>query len=283
MLSATPQDTTPGSSSMDKLQAANLIDELIGDGETFTYENFSTKGQYGYPDAVKPEWVAFTTRCTSIIRKLFGEGSAADQVLRAGLKVPLLGNGQDKFELAKSHFLGSLSIARDVQENDPFRELTEAGDFAEISYSNKVFIVHGHDESAKNSLEILLSEMGLEPIVLHRQPDQSLTVIEKFERYSDVGYAFIMLTPDEYAYVAGDEAKPDHDRKKELRARPNVLFEFGYFVAKLGRSRVCCLHTGGVTLPSDVHGMIYKKYHTSVEEVAYSISKELKAAGYQLR
>ncbi|MHB8668884.1 MAG: TIR domain-containing protein [Burkholderiales bacterium] len=29
----------------------------------------------------------------------------------------------------------------------------------------------------------------------------------------------------------------------------------GYFVGKLGRSRVCFLYTGDVALPSDVHGM----------------------------
>jgi predicted nucleotide-binding protein len=178
--------------------------------------------------------------------------------------------------------LGSLAVARDVLENDPLRELSDSGEFVATTFSNKVFIVHGHDEDSKNSLDILLREMKLEPVVLHRQPDQSMTIIEKFEKYSDVGYAFVILTPDECAYIASDETKPDSERRTELRARPNVLFEFGYFVAKLGRSRVCCLHTGGVSLPSDVHGMIYKKFHTSVEEIAYSISKELKAAGYQL-
>jgi predicted nucleotide-binding protein len=148
--------------------------------------------------------------------------------------------------------------------------------------SNKVFIVHGHDEVAKTSLEVFVRENGLEPVVLHRQADQGQTIIEKFERHSEVGYAFILLTPDEVAYLAVDEGKPDSERKKEMRARPNVIFEFGYFVGKLGRSRVCCLHTGGVSLPSDISGMIYKAYNKSIEEVAYSILKDLKAAGYSL-
>jgi predicted nucleotide-binding protein len=145
--------------------------------------------------------------------------------------------------------------------------------------SNKVFIVHGHDEVAKTSLEVFLHENGLEPVVLHRQADQGLTIIEKFEQHSDVGYAFILLTPDEVAYLATEETKPDQDRLKEFRARPNVIFEFGYFVAKLGRSRVCCLHTGNVSLPSDVNGMIYKKYVDSIEEAGYGIQKDLRAAG----
>jgi predicted nucleotide-binding protein len=148
--------------------------------------------------------------------------------------------------------------------------------------SRKVFIVHGRDELAKANLEIFLRELGLDPIVLHRQADEGLTVIEKFEKHSDVGYAFILLTPDEVAYLAAEDAKADSERCKEFRARPNVIFEFGYFVGKLGRARVCCLHTGKVALPSDVHGMIYKRFAASLDDVAYSIIKDLKAAGYAI-
>jgi predicted nucleotide-binding protein len=146
--------------------------------------------------------------------------------------------------------------------------------------SKKVFVVHGHDEVAKTSLEVFLHEIGLEPVVLHRQADEGLTVIEKFEKHSEVGYAFILLTPDEVAYLAAEASKPEADRKTEFRARPNVIFEFGYFVGKLGRSRVCCLYTGNVSLPSDISGMIYKKYEKNIEEVAYSVIKDLKASGY---
>lgn len=148
--------------------------------------------------------------------------------------------------------------------------------------TKKVFVVHGHDEIAKTNLEVFLHEIGLEPVVLHRQADEGLTIIEKFEKHSDVGYAFILLTPDEIAYIKADDSKGDNERQKEYRARPNVIFEFGYFVGKLGRSRVCCLYTGDVSLPSDLSGMIYKKFTNGIEEVAYSIIKDLKASGYAI-
>ncbi|MGZ5118828.1 MAG: TIR domain-containing protein, partial [Burkholderiales bacterium] len=148
--------------------------------------------------------------------------------------------------------------------------------------TKKVFVVHGRDEVAKTNLEVFLHEIGLDPVVLHRQADEGMTIIEKFEKYSDVGYAFILLTPDEVAYLASEDSKPDSERTKEFRARPNVIFEFGYFVGKLGRSRVCCLYTGNVSLPSDVSGMIYKRYEKSIEEVAYSVIKDLKASGYAI-
>lgn len=148
--------------------------------------------------------------------------------------------------------------------------------------SNKVFIVHGHDSELKNDVERFVHEIGLEPIVLHRQADKGATIIEKFEEHSNVGYVFVLLTPDEIAYTVDQDPLSDPDRKKERRARPNVIFEFGYFVGKLGRERVCCLHKGETAIPSDLSGLIYKKIEGTIETQAYSIIKELKAAGFDV-
>ena len=263
-------------------QARERIHALIEEGQDFTYENFSTKGQHGYPDAFSPEWVAWCARAASALRSLFGDGSAQMSMLNEAGNVRVLRNGPDKFTLCQSYILGALKAGQSVLENDVFGELADAGPSGPGTKSKRVFIVHGHDDRAKAELEALLTELGLEPIVLHRQPDEGQTVIEKFEKHSDVGYAFVLLTPDEVAYLAAQEALSDEDRIKERRARPNVIFEFGFFVGRLGRRSVCCLHTGGVALPSDVHGLVYKSYVESIEEVAYSITKELKARGYQL-
>lgn len=147
-------------------------------------------------------------------------------------------------------------------------------------FSNKeVFIVHGHDDKLKNDLEIFLREIKLEPIVLHRKPDEGLTVIEKFEKHSNVGFAFVLLTPDDIAYPSTQLNVPDNERNYESRARQNVIFEFGYFAAKLGRSRVCCLYKEGTTLPSDLGGLLYKKVLSSVEAIGFSLIKELQYAG----
>jgi predicted nucleotide-binding protein len=119
--------------------------------------------------------------------------------------------------------------------------------------------------------------------VLHRQLDKGRTLIEKFEQHSDVGYAFVLLTPDDIAYTIDQDTLPDSSRKKEKRSRPNVIFEFGYFVGKLGRDRVCCLYKEGVILPSDLDGLVYKKIDGSIESRGISIVEELKAAGYKIQ
>jgi predicted nucleotide-binding protein len=36
-----------------------------------------------------------------------------------------------------------------------------------------------------------------------------------------------------------------------------VILEFGFFIGKLGRERVCALKTPGVDEPSDIRGVLY--------------------------
>lgn len=131
-----------------------------------------------------------------------------------------------------------LKLTLDAMTADEYGELRRPkSSSTSATLSNKVFVVHGHDSSLKTDVERFLQQVGLQPIVLHRQPDLGRTVIEKFEAHTDVGYVFVLLTPDEIAYTSDQEALPDKSRAKEPRARPNVIFEFGYFVGKLGRNR----------------------------------------------
>lgn len=96
-----------------------------------------------------------------------------------------------------------------------------------------------------------MENLGLRAIILHELPDSGQTIIEKFERYSDVAFAIVLLTPDD---VGASESSSE---KLNPRARQNVILELGYFTAKLGRSRVCALYSGNVELPSDLHGVLY--------------------------
>src|SRR6185312_3907017 len=100
--------------------------------------------------------------------------------------------------------------------------------------TNKVFIVHGHDEAALQSLARFLEKLGLKAIVLMEQPNKGRTVIEKFEDSAgEVGFAVVLMTPDDVGGAVGKD--------QGIRARQNVLFELGYFSGKLGRGRVCLL------------------------------------------
>ena len=98
--------------------------------------------------------------------------------------------------------------------------------------TKKVFVVHGHDETAKSEIELFLREIGSEPIILHRMPDQGMTLIEKIEHYSDVVYSIILLTPDDTLIGSGKSV--NKIKRQEHRSRQNVIFEWGYFVGRFG-------------------------------------------------
>jgi len=113
-------------------------------------------------------------------------------------------------------------------------------------------------------------------IILREQPNKGRTLIEKFEDYADVGFAIVLLTPD-------DKGGPKNCGASDLkpRARQNVVFELGYFIGRLGRNRVCALYLEGVEIPSDYSGVVYTKMDPS-GAWRLEIAKELKAAGFSV-
>src|SRR6266404_2282751 len=151
---------------------------------------------------------------------------------------------------------------------------------ADISNS-PIFIVYGHDVAARDTLELLIRRMGLEPIVLANLPASGDTIIEKLEHYlgehGNVGYACVLLTPDDEGRLAG---KPED---KKYRARQNVVLELGMVLARLGRHRVAILHKQSVELPGDIDGLIYIAFQERLDEVKTALYKELQAAGYKPR
>jgi len=154
----------------------------------------------------------------------------------------------------------------------------------------EIFITHGKDLKPLNELKQILTEAGLKPVVLSEQPSGGKTVIEKLEAYSDVGYAFIILTPDDlggYVEAGGSIwTRPKRLRQflksAQIRPRQNVILEFGFFVGKLGRSRIACLLKKPVEQPSDMHGIVYLSFKESLKEIESDILKELRAAGYDI-
>lgn len=261
----------------------NQVELLLNEGKKFTFRNFSHQTNPAYGGADSPDRLAWKTRVANLLPELLDTNAPPLKLLAQGLAVRTRSNGADNFERQQALLMSALKDTLTIAADDVFGELKKARVTSQaVTISNKVFVVHGHDTMTKNELEIFLSSLGLEPVVLHREPDEGHTIIEKFEKHSDVGFAFVLLTPDEIAYTVDQAMLPEESRKTELRARPNVIFEFGYFVAKLTRKRVCCLIKGDVARPSDIDGLIYKKITTDVESIGYGIIKELKAAGYKI-
>ncbi|MEW5421932.1 nucleotide-binding protein [Amorphus sp. 3PC139-8] len=139
--------------------------------------------------------------------------------------------------------------------------------------ARKVFVVHGHDEAARESVARFLEKLNFEPIILHEQANQGRTIIEKVEAHSDVGFAVVLLTPDDEGNAKGQQA--------HARARQNVILELGYFIGRLGRSRVIALKQGDIEIPSDFHGVVYEPF-ASGGAWKSAVGRELQAAGFTI-
>ena len=193
-----------------------------------------------------------------------------------------------------------------------------------VSQNRNIFIVHAHSEEIKNEVELFIRSIGLNPIILHQQPNLGRTVIEKIEGSSDVGFAIIILTSDDIggaALVRDDENEdptvifpeylsdiiekfsifikeprgyPLHETDIEpfiitkkllktirMRARQNVIFEFGFFIARIGRNRVAALCEEEIERPSDIDGLLYTQIDIN-GEWKKKLAMEINAAGIKI-
>ncbi|HGF5123773.1 nucleotide-binding protein [Vibrio diabolicus] len=140
-------------------------------------------------------------------------------------------------------------------------------------FSRKIFIVHGHDDGARETVARFLERIGLEAVILHEQANQGRTIIEKVVANSDVGFAIVLLTPDDEGCVKGGTPEP--------RARQNVLLELGYFIGRLGRDKVCALKRGALEIPSDFAGVVWQTMDSN-GGWKQALARELEAAGHSI-
>lgn len=140
--------------------------------------------------------------------------------------------------------------------------------------SKRIFLVHGHDELLKTKTARFIERLGYEAVILHEQASRGMTIIEKIEANTEVGFAIVLYSPDDCGNTSAGAAKG------ELlpRARQNVVFEHGYLMAKLTRAHVVPLVSGKIELPSDISGVVY------IDDTnwQFEIAKEMKAAGYEV-
>ena len=138
--------------------------------------------------------------------------------------------------------------------------------------TNRVFVIHGHDELNTLRLQTMLKDQfSLDVVVMTARPGQSRPIIEKFEENArNCSFAFALFTPDDQVEKA---------EEKYHQARPNVIFETGWFVGRLGKERVMILLKEGTDIYSDFDGVSRVQYKDDVKDAFLQIQTELKASG----
>jgi hypothetical protein len=112
-----------------------------------------------------------------------------------------------------------------------------------------VFISHGRANCWKKLQHFIEHDLARTTIELEQRSIHGQTVIEKLAHNAKLcSHAVIVMT--------GDDPTVDG----EARVRENVMHEIGYFQGCLGLDRVLLLREEGVSMPSNLGGIVYLQF-----------------------
>ena len=80
---------------------------------------------------------------------------------------------------------------------DAVESISERSTRSNVGQSQKIFVVHGHDDGARQTVARFIERIGFEAVILSEQANQGRTIIEKIEAHGDVSCAVVLLTPDD--------------------------------------------------------------------------------------
>jgi predicted nucleotide-binding protein len=270
MATRTKKAEQPGPPQLPPEQSLVLLRKQIVSGKELFGQPPIEKGIYG-------QWQLVTK---NVLEKAFGTNSPNVTNFEGVGRVFLYTNAMDEAWWARHR---RETLETQLPRLEGLAELIEtemqlrAGAIADlpsvepVAPSHRIFLVHGHNEAALNEVARFLERLRQDVVVLRELPNQGRTIIEKFEEHANVGFAVVLLTGDDHGATSSSN-------ELQLRARQNVIFELGYFIARLGRARVCALYQSGVEWPSDYSGVLYHELD-SRGSWRLELARELKAAG----
>jgi predicted nucleotide-binding protein len=144
-----------------------------------------------------------------------------------------------------------LSTEKFLSPTEKTKALTQQAMFTS-DVRRRVFVVCGTDDEMKQAVTAALTKLWLVPVVMCEEPSQGRKIVERFQDYADVGFAVVLLSPDDSVYV-----KDEPPTKRKLRPRQDVVFELGFLLGKLGRSNVLVFQREcqNFEVPTDFEGM----------------------------
>lgn len=276
----TPVKPSPPELVISRIDATQKLNDRIDQGEKFKNEDVRNYEAFEKLEKVYNIWDDYNFE---LLQRIFSNDSFAQRYQAAKSYAGLFGGDYDLSERLENFYsdlkckleeLESLRGRLDLIPEPAPEQKEETIEPVMKTSSKKVFVVHGHDEAARESVARYLEHLNLEPVILHEQPSSGQTIIEKFEKHADVSFAVVLLTPDD----VGASKKSEAELKP--RARQNVILELGYFIGKLGRHSVCALHKE-VELPSDFSGVVYVNFDTA-GGWKLLLGKELRATGFDV-
>jgi hypothetical protein len=136
----------------------------------------------------------------------------------------------------------------------------------EVRSLPRLMIVHGRSND-KDAVAALLRTNGATPIIMKDSFVAGETIPAEFERLAlQVDGAVVVVTPDDEGRpTTAPDGNPLRGAALGLRARQNVVLEYGWFWCRFGRRNVALLVRGEVELPSDIAGVLHCAYRSTSE------------------
>ena len=156
--------------------------------------------------------------------------------------------------------IGGKRILKPPPKKQPESPLPPAAQAPSQAQSKKVYVIGELDEPLRVQLLQFLNEIGLEEITIERHHGQMLS-LDSLPIEANVKFAFFIINSTDLAYA---------------------MFEIGHFVGKLGKNRVCVIHSSDISFPNNMPGVIVKLISVKLEEASFSLLKDLKSAGYEI-
>ena len=158
-------------------------------------------------------------------------------------------------------------LARDIAQLFEIRANSELATPNTIETPRRVFISHGRAEDWRRVQSFIEKDMGLETVELAQEASLGMTIGQKLRSVSArCDTAVVVMTGD------------DQDADGQRRARENVIHEIGFFQGRYGDNRVVLLHEDGVSMPSNIHGVVYSPFPKGVIEACMQVlQRELRA------
>lgn len=170
--------------------------------------------------------------------------------------------------ISETKHYSKAQLERLVRDIDQLFEIRANSELIQPASANesRVFISHGRSTDWMKVQAYIDKDIGLQTIELAQAFNGGMTIIEKLEANSRrCNSAVIVMT--------GEDCLNEVD----IRVRENVMHEIGFFHGAYGRKAVILLHEEGVSIPSNLAGIVYIPFPSgTIEASFYVLHRELK-------
>ena len=227
--------------------------------------------QLSIEEAERRKLITWAIETYRTINKLFGRTSEISKDCRNLVDTLRRRQKELPTELVKSTIKKINSLTITLERLNQNKDIINISEPSLPPNSKNIFIIHGHDElNTHRLLNIVQNDFQLNPLAIFLKPGQSRSILEKFENNAATcSFAFALFTQDD-EIINNDETY--------VQARPNVIFESGWFTGRLGKNRIVLLLQNGVKIHSDFDGISRIQFNQNVEEKYKEIKIELEAA-----